>query len=170
MIYACYPVKIYKNKPPKMFKPGGARPARRSWIRLLIICNWLFCECMRIIKTLNTPSPFSLSFDEKTPVYEFFQFAAWSRDHNFHIHHGSICISIYMKQRRFYGFLFSTLTLVDEVDVNNYMYMLEICLTFHNRVFKCFLVYIFLVYNSDTKYLFTKLSCIKIFIQRPNKK
>ena len=34
---------------------------------------------------------------------------------NFHIHHGSIGISICKKQGRFYGFLFSTITLVDEV-------------------------------------------------------
>ena len=26
-------IKIYKNNPPKFFKTGGARPARRSWIR-----------------------------------------------------------------------------------------------------------------------------------------
>ena len=31
-VYACYTVKIYK--PPKNFKRGGARPVRRSWIRL----------------------------------------------------------------------------------------------------------------------------------------
>ena len=32
--YACYTVKIYKNKSILNFKQGGARPARRSWIRL----------------------------------------------------------------------------------------------------------------------------------------
>ena len=31
---ACYTVKIFKNKLPKIFKQGGARPVRRSWIRL----------------------------------------------------------------------------------------------------------------------------------------
>ena len=33
--YACYTVKIKKNKPPKKFKRGGAVLVRRSWIRLL---------------------------------------------------------------------------------------------------------------------------------------
>ena len=36
-VYACYTVKIYKNKPQINFKQGGARPTRRSWIRL-----WIF--------------------------------------------------------------------------------------------------------------------------------
>ena len=34
-VYACYTVKIYKNKPVFFSKPGGgASLARRSWIRL----------------------------------------------------------------------------------------------------------------------------------------
>ena len=42
-IYACYAVKIYKHS--KNFQTGGARPARRCWIRLLLtftvmIVNW----------------------------------------------------------------------------------------------------------------------------------
>ena len=35
-VYVCFTVKIYKYNPPKKFKQGGARPARRSWIRLCI--------------------------------------------------------------------------------------------------------------------------------------
>ena len=38
-VYGCYTVKIYKNKPQFFFKPGGARPARRSWIRLCFCRN-----------------------------------------------------------------------------------------------------------------------------------
>ena len=38
-VYACNTVKIYKNKTQNIFKRreggGGARPERRSWIRLL---------------------------------------------------------------------------------------------------------------------------------------
>ena len=32
-VSAFYTVKIYKNKPPNLFKLGGARPVPRSWIR-----------------------------------------------------------------------------------------------------------------------------------------
>ena len=51
-VYACYTVKIYKNKPPKHFQTGGALPAGRSWFRLcyleyqsffiLYICKYSF--------------------------------------------------------------------------------------------------------------------------------
>ena len=34
-IYACYTVKIYKNNPQKIFKPGGTHLARWSWICFL---------------------------------------------------------------------------------------------------------------------------------------
>ena len=33
-LYACYAVKIYKKQSQKYFQTGGARPVRRSWIRL----------------------------------------------------------------------------------------------------------------------------------------
>ena len=33
-VYACYAVKIYKNKPVIFFQNGGGGAARRSWIRL----------------------------------------------------------------------------------------------------------------------------------------
>ena len=36
---ACYTVKIFKNKPKNIFKPGGSRPVRRSWIRL---CTYMY--------------------------------------------------------------------------------------------------------------------------------
>ena len=35
-VYGRNTVKIYKNKPQFFFKPSGARPARRSWIRLWV--------------------------------------------------------------------------------------------------------------------------------------
>ena len=34
-VYACYTVKIHKNKPQFFFSNRGARPVRWSWIRLL---------------------------------------------------------------------------------------------------------------------------------------
>ena len=35
-VYACFGVKISKNTSIKNFKQGGARPARRRWIRLCL--------------------------------------------------------------------------------------------------------------------------------------
>ena len=43
-VYACYGVKIYKNKPLQKFKQEGAHPVRQSWIHLQlkgwVIIQW----------------------------------------------------------------------------------------------------------------------------------
>ena len=44
-VYACYTVRIYKNKPPTNFKQGGARPARRCWIRLCLF-KWRYLNLL----------------------------------------------------------------------------------------------------------------------------
>ena len=49
-VYACYAVKVLKNKPLKNFKQGGARPVRRRLIRRC----WTiaFIDCSRVFTTL----------------------------------------------------------------------------------------------------------------------
>ena len=56
-VYACYFVKIFKNKPFKIFKQGGVRPVRRHWIHLWIniylFCGMFFLKVLKLMKNVH---------------------------------------------------------------------------------------------------------------------